>query len=323
MMKAYINDQYGGPEVLKLKDLENPKSKGNQISIRVEALSINPAEWHKLTASFWMLRLSTGLFRPKHSILGADVAGSVIGIGENVKKFKKGDRVFGRCLSGGLAEICTLEESSVATIPENIAFENAASLPLAAVTALIALRDKGKIQPNQTVLINGASGGIGTFAVQLAKHFKANVTGVCSSNNVDLVKSLGSDEVLDYKKQDIESVNSQFDLILDFVGNKKVNTFIKLLKPEGKCVLVGMEKPSRLFSNMFKGMIITAFGRQKILPMDAEVKTDDLALISQLIAKGKIRPVIAREYGFNSVPEAFTDLGTRHSNGKLLIKITH
>jgi len=322
-MKAYIYNKYGGPEVLKLKDIEKPEPKGNEISVRVKALSINPSEWHKLTASFWMVRPSSGLFRPKHPILGADIAGIVTETGKNVKHISKGDRVFGRCLSGGLAEICTLEKSSVATIPENIAFENAASLPLAAVTALIALRDKGKIQANQTVLINGASGGIGTFAVQLAKHFKANVTGVCSSKNVDLVKSLGSDEVLDYKKQDIESVNSQFDLILDFVGNQKVNTFTKLLKPEGKCVLVGMEKPSRLFSNMFKGMIITAFGRQKVLPMDAEVASDDLALISQLVAKGKIRPVIAREYGFNSVPEAFTHLGTRRSNGKLLIKITH
>jgi NADPH:quinone reductase-like Zn-dependent oxidoreductase len=320
-MKAYTYHTYGPPDVLKLEEVDVPKPRANEICIQTRALSINPSEWHKLTASFWMLRLSTGLSQPKQPIPGADVAGTVVGLGENVTRFKKGDRVFGRSLSGGLAEYCCIDQLAAALIPDDVAYEQAASLPLAAVTALIALRDKGQVKANQEVLINGASGGIGTFAVQLAKYCQANVTGVCSTDNIDLVKSLGADDVIDYKKQDLDSLGTSFDLIIDLVGNRKIATFRKRLRPNGKCILVGMDTPKRLFSNMFQGMMLSALGSKKFLSMDAQVTSEDLAIIVKLVSDGEIRPLIAKLYNFESVPQAFTQLGTRRSKGKMVIQL--
>jgi NADPH:quinone reductase-like Zn-dependent oxidoreductase len=311
-MKAYYYYQYGTPEVLRLEEVEIPQPRNNELLIQLKALSINPAEWHKLTASFWLLRLSTGLFRPKNPGLGADVAGTVVAVGKNVTKFREGDRVFGRGLSGGLAEYCCLDESVVAKIPDHLPYEQAA--------ALIALRDKGQVKAGQKVLINGASGGIGTFALQLAKYFKAHVTGVCSTDNVALVKSLGADEVVDYKKQDLSTLDSRFDLIIDLVGNKNISQLKNLLVSTGKCILVGMDTPGQLLSNMFKGMLITALGSKTFLPMDAQVRSSDLDYLAALSETAQIRPVIDKLFNFTSVPEAFRHLGTRRSKGKLIIQ---
>lgn len=321
ILKAYTYYTYGEPDVLQLEEVATPTLKPNEVLVQTKALSLNPAEWHLLTASFWMLRLSTGLSRPKNPILGADVAGTVVAIGENVTAYKKGDRVFGRNLSGGLAEYCCMNEFDLALIPDKLSYKQAAALPLAAVTALIALRTKGQVKAIQAVLINGASGGIGTYAVQLAKYFNANVTGICSTNNVDLVKALGADEVIDYKKQDLESVNGQYDLIIDLVGNKKIATLSQLLKPNGKCILVGIDTPKRLFSNMFQGMFFSVYSNKKVLSMDAQVKSADLNFIAKLVSEGKVSPVIANLYDFKYVPEAFTQLGTRHSKGKIVIEL--
>jgi NADPH:quinone reductase-like Zn-dependent oxidoreductase len=245
----------------------------------------------------------------------------VVAIGENVTAYKKGDRVFGRNLSGGLAEYCCMNESDIALILDKLSHVQAAALPLAAVTALIALRNKGQVKANQAVLINGASGGIGTFTVQLAKYFNVNVTGVCSTDNVNLVKTLGADEVIDYKMQALESVNTQFDLIIDLVGNKKISTLSQLLKPNGKCILVGMDTPKRLFINMLQGMFFSVFSNKKVLSMNAQVTSVDLGFIAKLVSEGKISPVIANLYDFKSVPEAFTQLGTRRSKGKIVIQL--
>lgn len=318
-MKAYIYRKYGNPEVLCLEEVEKPVPNENEILVKAFALSINPAEWHRLTASFWLLRLSTGIFAPKHQILGADVAGIVVAIGKGVKNFKEGDRVFGRCMSGGLAEFNCLKETSAAKIPKSISFEKAATLPLAAVTALIALRDQGQLAAGHTVLINGASGGIGTFVVQLTKHFKATVTGICRTDNVDLVKSLGADYVIDYKKADFTSFSEKYDLIIDLIGNRTIRETAKLLNSKGKCVLVGMDRPLRLFGNMFHGMIISALSSKKITPMDAQVKSEDLAFIVQLVVEGKLQTVIDKKFDFVSVPEAFTKIGSRRTKGKVAV----
>ena len=320
-MKVFAYDTYGTPEVLQLDEIEIPKPKDTEILVQTRALSINPSEWHKLTASFWLLRLSSGLLKPKNRILGADVAGQVVSVGKNVTQFKKGDRVFGRNPLGSLAEYCCIGKSAVAFIPGHMSDAHAAALPLAMVTALIALRDKGQIKANQKVLINGASGGIGTFAVQLAKNFKTHVTGVCSTDNINLVKSIGADTVIDYKREDLKSYGSRYDLIIDLVGNEKVKTLKKLLNPHGRCVLVGMDAPKRLFSNMFFGMIYSIWGDQKVIPMDTQVTSEDLTLVSKLVAKNKVRPVIANTYDFKSIPEAFTQLGTKRSKGKIVIKL--
>ena len=320
-MKAYTYYNYGSPEVLHLEEVKRPIPEAHEVLIQTYSLSINPSELHKLTASFWMLRLSTGLSRPKNQILGADVAGTVISTGPNVKKFKAGDRVFGRSLYGCLAECCCIDESALASIPDNLSFEEAAALPLAAVTALIALRDKGKVQSKQHVLINGASGGIGTFAIQLGKYFGAHITGVSSSENVDFVKSLGADQVVDYKKQDLQTVSTKFDLVIDLVGNRKISTLKKLLKPSGKCILVGMDSPKRLFSNMIQGKIISALGTKKVMPMDAKVTAANLSKVAKLVSEGKIKSFVSKCYNFENVPEAFFQLATRRSKGKIIIRV--
>lgn len=271
-----------------------------------------------LTASFWLLRLSSGIFKPKNCVLGGDISGTVTAIGQNVTKFKLGDRVLGRCKSGALAEFCSLNEKSVAKIPDKVSFENAATIPLAAVTALSALQ-AGMINENQQVLINGASGGIGTIAIQLARYFKATVTGVCSSSNINLVKSLGACEVIDYETMDFTSTNKKYDLIVDLVGNRSIYAVSKILKPQGKCILVGMDKPRRLFSNMFIGMIISSTSKKNINLINAETRSEDLAFLVNLLEEGKLVAVIDKTYDFNSIPEAFEYLGSKRTRGKLLI----
>ena len=320
-MKAFVYKRYGPPQVLRMEDRDKPGPKGTELLVKVEALSINPAEWHLLTASVWLVRLSGGLFRPQSPILGADIAGTVVEIGEKVKGVQKGDKVFGRCLSGGLSEYACLDVDSFEKIPDGISFQEGAALPLAAVTALIALRDKGQIKPGQKILINGASGGIGTFAVQLAKHFEAHVTAVCSTDNTVLVRQIGSDQVIDYKKQTLESVTARFDLIVDLVGNKKLSALTNLLKPNGRCVLVGMDTPGRLLGNVFRGLIFSSLQSKKVVTMDAEVSREDLSFIAQLVSEGKIHPVIDSVYDFASVQDAFARQGSRRSKGKIVVNL--
>jgi NADPH:quinone reductase-like Zn-dependent oxidoreductase len=320
-MKAFNYYQYGTPEVLQLEEVPIPQPKPTEVLIQIHALSLNPAEWHLLTASFRLLRLSAGWSAPKKPNLGADVAGTVVEVGSEVTRFQKGDRVFGRGLTGCLAEYSCLEESALASIPEGLSDEQAAATALAGVTALIALRNKGKLQAGEHVLIHGASGGIGTFVIQLAKQMGAQVTGVCSTPNIELIQSLGVDTSVDYKKQDLLEMDAQFDVIIDLVGNYPIAGLFKLLRPRGRCVLVGMDRPARLFSNLFRGTLLSLVGNKKAIPMDAQVTPTDLEYLAGLIVKGTLRPVIDQMYDFASLPEAFAHLGTRRSKGKLVIRV--
>jgi len=321
-MKALLYKEYGSPrDILHLEEVEKPSPDKNEVLIKVENLSINPSELHKLSPPFWLLRLSTGLFKPNKPILGADIAGTIVEIGSETKHLKKGDRVFGRCSWGGLAEFCCLESSSIAQIPDGVSFEHAATLPLASVTALIALRDKGKIQPGQNILINGASGGIGTFAVQMAKNYGCTVTCVCSAANLDLVKSLGGHHVIDYTTTDFTTTSARYDLIVDLVGNRNIRQLARALKRRGTCVLVGMSSPNRLFGNMIKGLFISMLGRKKVVPMDAQITSNDLADVANQLADGKISPVIEKKFDFEFVPDAFAHIASKRTKGKVLIKI--
>lgn len=320
-MKAYIYKEYGTPDVLKLEEVAQPIPKANEVLVKVHSLSINPAEWHKLTASFWMLRLATGIFKPKQKILSADIAGTVEAIGNNVSNLKVGERVFGRCLQGGLAEYCCIETEHCTNIPDNISFENASTLPLAAVTALISLRDKAQINKGEKVLINGASGGIGTFAIQLSKHFDADVTSVCSTQNIEFVKSLGADYAIDFTYTDFSKGNVKYDIIIDLVGNRKIKDLFNSLNSSGRCVLVGMQTPRRLFSNIFKGKIHSLFSKKRVLTLDTKVKSLDLEYIANLTNAGTLRPCIDKKFLFKDTIKAFELIGKRRTKGKLVINI--
>ncbi len=241
-MKAIVYTQYGPPDVLHLQEVEKPVPKDDQVLVQIHAASVNAADWHLLTADIFLVRLMTGLLKPKYTILGADIAGRIEAVGRNVKQFQPGDEVFGDIFtrgSGGFAEYATAPESALALKPANLSFEQAAAVPLAAVTALQALRDQGHIQPGQKVLINGASGGVGTFAVQIAKAFGGQVTAVCSTRNVDLARSLGADQVIDYTQQDFIQTGQQYDLILAANGYHPISAYKRALTPKGIYVMVG------------------------------------------------------------------------------------
>lgn len=319
-MKAFTYNEYGDPSVLKMEEVKIPTPKENEVLIQTKAISINPAEWHLLTASFWLIRLATGLSKPKNTILGGDVAGEIVSIGKNVKGFKTGDRIFGRGESGILAQFSTLNIENIALIPNDVTFENATTIPLAGTTALCAIL-KGDITNNKKVLINGAAGGIGTIAIQLAKHYNAEVTAVCSENNRKLVLSLGAEEVIDYNKIDFTKQNKTYDLIIDLIGNRKVHDLSKVLSPKGTCVLVGIDQPKRLFGNMIKGMLISSFSGKKITSINAQTIQKDLAFLIDLVKQKKIKPIIGKTFDFYDTPDAFTQIGTRRTKGKILITI--
>ena len=264
-MKAIIYTKYGPPEVLQLKEVEKPVPKDNEVLVKVIAASANPADWHMIRGEPKFARLAFGLFKPKKVIPGIDIAGKVEAVGKNVKEFQPGDEVFGDCGWGGaFAEYACVTENRLVPKPANISFEEAASVFVAAITALQGLRDKGKIQSGQKVLINGASGGVGTFAVQLAKYFGAEVTGVCSTRNLELVRSIGADKVIDYTKEDFTNTSQRYDLIIDNVANRSVINLKRALSSNGICVIVGFSSLSRMFQQMLLGPLISITGNKKI-----------------------------------------------------------
>lgn len=320
-MKAYIREKYGTPAVLTVEDMEKPVPKEKEVLVKVHSLSVNPAEWHKLTGSFWLVRLSEGLMKPKTRILGADIAGTVEAVGKGVTGFRSGDKITGRCLTGGLAEYCCLEEGKSAKIPEGINFEDAATIPLAAVTALIALRDQGQIKPGQSVLINGAAGGIGTFAIQLAMYFNTVVTGICSTDKLEFVKLNGADKAVDYTKKDFTQMEDRYDLILDLAGNRRIQELLRVLKPNGICILIGMKLPRTLLANIFTGSLISVFSGKKVVSMNAQVTTEDLNYVLKLISQNKLHAVMERKFDFESAREAFEHIGKGRTKGKVVIKV--
>ena len=319
-MKAIVYTEYGPPEVLQLKEVEKPTPQDTEVLIKIHAASANPADWHLMRAEPFLARLENGLLKPKNTKLGADIAGRVEAVGRNVTQFQKGDDVFG-CMPlnelGGFAEYVCADEDALALKPARLTFEQAAAVPLAAFTALQGLRDKGQIQPGQKVLINGASGGVGTFAVQIAKSYGNKVTGVCSTRNLEMVRSIGADHVIDYTKNDFTQTGQRYELIFDAVGNRSVSDYQRVLRPNGICAVAGFTSLSRLFQVMFLG------GKKIGLMETAKANKKDLVIIKELLEARKVVPVIDRAYPLSEVAEAIRYLEEGHAQGKVVITVEH
>jgi NADPH:quinone reductase-like Zn-dependent oxidoreductase len=314
-MKAFILEKYGPPEVLQMAEVERPAPAADEALVKVLAVSVNPADWRSMRAKPFFSRATLGLLRPKHRIPGVDVAGRVEALGSGVTRFKAGDEVYANLLdhgSGGFAEYVSVPVEAMSLKPTNLSFEEAAAVPMAAVTALQGLRHHGEIQPGQRVLINGASGGIGTFAVQIAKSYGSEVTGVTSTRNIDLVGSLGADHVLDYTTTDFFASGRRYDLILDTIGNLSVRDLRRALTEGGKAAVVG-------FTSVAKLMSVSLRGGKNVAQVSAHVATKDLELIADMIEAGKVRPHIDRRYRFAEIPAAITYLEQGHARGKVVV----
>jgi NADPH:quinone reductase-like Zn-dependent oxidoreductase len=323
IMKAIVYEKYGQPEVLQLKEVEKPTPRENEVLVKVHAASINAADWHLLTADIFLVRLEIGLFKPKFNILGADVAGRVEAVGKNVKQFKPGDAVFGDIFlqgSGSLAEYASAPESALALKPSNLSFEEAAAAPLAAVTALQGLRDSGQIQPGQKVLIQGAAGGVGTFAVQIAKSFGAEVTAVCSARNMEMARSLGADHVIDYAKEDFTQSRKRYDLILAANGYHPIADYKRSLTPRGIYVMAG-GKPAQMFQALLLGSLMSEKDGRKMKVLSAKTTQQDLLAIKELLKTGRVKPMIDKRFLLHETPEALRYLGTGHARGKIVISV--
>ncbi len=325
-MKAIRYCEYGSPDVLKLESVEKPVPNDNQVLIKVRAASLNAFDAYVIRDS-WLGRLIFGLRKPRDTRLGQDVAGQVEAVGKNATQFKPGDEVFG-ISRGALAEYACTFERALASKPPNVTFEQAASLPLAGLTALQGLRE-GKIQPGQKVLINGATGGVGTFAVQIAKSFGAEITAVCSTRNVDLVRSIGADHVIDYTKEDFTKSDQRYDVIFDNVCNHSFAERRRVLNPKGICVLAGMggagvkggEAMGRIVSNIFTARGLSSFTNQKFAQYRTKTSKQDLIMLGDLVEGGKLMPVIERTYKLSDAPEALRYLGEGHARGKVVIAV--
>jgi NADPH:quinone reductase-like Zn-dependent oxidoreductase len=322
-MKAMVYTKYGPPDVLELKEVEKPAPKDDEVLIKVYAASVNPAELHLLRADPFMTRVYSGLLKPKNTILGADISGIIEAVGKNIKQFKIGDEVFGdlsNCGWGGFAQYVCAPENALALKPANLSFEEAAVVPLSSITALQGLRNKGHIQAGQKVLINGASGGVGTFAVQIAKSFGTEVTGVCSTNNLDMVRSIGADHVIDYTQVDFTRNGQQYNLIFDAVGNRSVSDCKRALSPNGICAVAGFTNLSHLLRVVVLGSWVSITGSKKIGLMEtAKPNHKDLVFIKELIEAGKVKPVIDRRYPLSELADAFRYLEKKHTRGKIVI----
>ena len=328
-MKAVVYTDYGSPDVLEIRDIKKPVPNDDQVLIKVRAASINPLDWHFMEGTPYIMRaLGVGLRKPKDPRLGVDMAGQVEAVGKNVTQFKPGDEVFGG-RDGAFAEyVCARADRAVALKPANITFEQAASVPIAAITALQGLRDKGHVQPGQKVLINGASGGVGTFAVQIAKSFGADVTGVCSTRNLDLVRSLGADHVIDYTKEDFTNSEQRYDVILDNVGTQPLSGFRRVLVPKGICVMIGGGGPNDggfigPLARPLKAMLMSPFISQKMGMFMAQLTKDDLSILADLMQSGKVTPVIDRTYPLSQIADAIRYLEQGHARGKVVITVSH
>jgi len=326
-MKAAIYRRYGPPDVLQIEDIEKPEPKDDEVLLKVRAAGVNPLDSHLMKGRPYILRLLLGLGKPKIKRPGVDVSGEVDAVGSNVTQFKTGDAVFGMC-KGTFAEYVCAPESAVVIKPDNITFEQAAAAPVAALTALQGLRDRAHIQPGQKVLINGAAGGVGTFAVQIAKSFGGEVTGVCSTRNVDMVRSIGGDHVIDYTQEDFTKANPTngegYDIIFDNVGNHSLSACRRLLNPKGRVLMVGHQTGRGIISllaRLVTALLWSRFISQEFVFFIAKLNKQDLALISELMASGKVTPVIDRRYTLNQVPDAIRYLETERAQGKVVITL--
>jgi len=323
-MKAIVYTQYGSPDVLQFKDVERPTPKDDEVLIQVCAASVNAYDWHFLTADIFLVRLmGGGLLKPRNTRLGADIAGRVEAVGRSARQFQPGDEVFGDMAghgNGSFAEYVSASESAFALKPANLSFAEAAAVPMAAVTALQGLRNEGKIHPGQKVLINGASGGVGTFAVQIAKSFGAEVTAVCSTGNLDQARSLGADHVIDYSKEDFTQGGQQYDLIFAANGYHSLSAYKRALTPRGVYVMAGGSM-AQIFEAMLLGSLRSQTGGKKMGGVSAKSNQEDLAFMKGLLEAGRVVPVIDRRYPLRETAEALRYLGKGHARGKIVITV--
>jgi NADPH:quinone reductase-like Zn-dependent oxidoreductase len=316
-MKAIVYDKYGSPDVLELREAAKPAPNADEVLVRVLAVSVNPADWHSMRGKPLFSHATLGWLRPKHRILGVDIAGKVEAVGSGVTRFKPGDEVYANLLDhgfGGFAEYASVPVNVMALKPANLSFEEAAAVPMAAVTALQGVGHHGAVQPAQSVLVNGASGGVGTFAVQIAKSYGAEVTGVTSTRNIDLVRSLGADHVVDYTTTDFTRGGRRYDLVLDTVGNRSASDLKRALAAGGKAAVTG-------FTSVGKLLGVSLRGGKALAQVQAHVTTNDLELLSELIEAGKVRPQIDRRYPFAEIPAAIAYLEQGRARGKVVVGV--
>jgi NADPH:quinone reductase-like Zn-dependent oxidoreductase len=321
-MKAIRFNKYGSPDVLELLEVEKPTPNENQVLVKVIAASANPLDWHRMEGKPIITRMGEGFRKPKNPKLGADIAGIVEDVDKNVTEFKPGDEVIGSIGSGGFAEYVCARERYFVLKPANVSFEAAASAPVVGFTALQGLRDTGQIQAGQKVLVNGAAGGVGTFAVQIARCYGTEVTGVCSTRNLDMVRSIGADHVIDYTRQDFTRNGQQYDLIYCAIGNRSAIDYQRALKPQGICVIAGFTSMARMIGNMILEPLFSRKGGKKVMGMGiAKVNKEDLVFIAKLLETGKIVPVIDRTYPLRETAEAIRYLETGHARGKVIVTV--
>ena len=326
-MKAIVYTKYGPPDVLNLEEVREPTPRDDEVLIKVHAASANARDWRLLRADPFLVRLNLGLLKPKHNTLGSDIAGRVEAVGGNVKQFQPGDEVFGDLSGGGFggggfAEYVCASEDALALKPASLTFEEAAAAPMAAVTALQGLRDKGRIQPGQKVLINGASGGVGTLAVQIAKSFGAEVTGVCSTRKSDMVRSIGADHVIDYTQEDFTRNGQRYDLILAVNGYRPISDYKRALNAKGIYVMVG-GSTAQIFQALLLGPWMSMTGSKKMGALSAKPDQEDLVFVKELVEASKVMPVIDRRYPLSEVGEALRYLEEGHAGGKVVITLEH
>jgi NADPH:quinone reductase-like Zn-dependent oxidoreductase len=326
-VKAIVRGRYGSPDVLELTEIDKPEPGDDEVLVRVHAASVNPADWHFLRGTPYIARLQLGLRKPKDRVLGCDVAGQVEAVGKNVTMFRPGDDVFGSPFMHGLgafAEWICISEDLLAPKPAALSFEQVAAVPLAASTALQGLRDHGRIETGYKVLIIGASGGVGTFAVQIAKSFDAEVTGVCSTRNVDMVRSLGADHIIDYTKEDFTQSGQQYDLIFQLAGTRSPSECRSALTSNGTLVISSGESEGRWIGpvdRVIKALVLSALVSQKLATFTVKPNREDLQLLKQFIEDGTLTLVIDRTYQLARVPEAIRYLEEGHARGKVVVTV--
>jgi NADPH:quinone reductase-like Zn-dependent oxidoreductase len=322
-MRAVVLDRFGPPEVLGLRDVDEPPVGDGDVLVRVRAASVNPADWYAMTGTPWVARPTMGLRKPRATRVGLDLAGVVAAVGGDVTRFKPGDEVFGAG-TGTLAEQVAVAEDTLVPKPSNLSFEQAAAVPVAGLTALQGLRDKGRLRPGQRVLVNGASGGVGTFAVQIAKALGAEVTGVCSTRNVEMAGSLGADRVVDYTREDFTGTDRRYDLLLDVAGSRPWPACRRVLEPAGTLVLVGAPTGSRLLGplgHIAKVRLASLRAGQRVVFFISKATTEDLTALADLLEAGTVTPVVERTYALSEAVHAFRHLGEGHARGKLVVVV--
>ena len=321
-MRAAVRDRYGSPDVVELREIDMPVAADDEVLVRVRAASINPADWYSVTGRPYVARALGGILKPKSDRLGIDFAGTVEAVGRDVTHVRSGDEVFGG-RNGALAEYVCVRDAVVLK-PANLTFEEAAAVPVAAITALQGLRDKGQIQPGQKVIVNGASGGVGTFAVQIAKALGADVTGVCSARNVDLVRSLGADHVIDYNYEDCTRSDQRYDLMLDIAGSRSWSECRRILTPQATLVIVGAPKGNPLIgplSRIAKLRVAAVRSSRKVVFFIAKLNRADMEILRELLEAGKVAPVVDKRYELSEIADAFRYLGEGHARGKIVITV--